>query len=56
MIEILQIVTTDTSPIFVLPLIGYLALGLVIIGIIVFYRSRRSRNESLGQEDSWLQE
>ncbi len=54
-IELLQAIPTDTT-IFVLPLIGLLALGLVITGIIVFVILRRRGTGSLGQEDSWLQE
>ncbi|MCK4483991.1 MAG: hypothetical protein KAU89_04155 [Candidatus Thorarchaeota archaeon] len=57
MIEILQIATTEiTTPMFVVPILGFLALGLVIIGTIVFYILRRRGTGSLGQEDSWLQE
>ncbi len=54
-IEIMQAIPTDTT-IFVVPLIGLLALGLVIAGIIVFVMMRRRGTGSLGQEDSWLQE
>ena len=55
MIEILQIVTTET-PMFVIPIIGLLALGLAMIGIIVFIILRRRGTGSLGQDDYWLQE
>jgi hypothetical protein len=51
----MQAIPTDTT-IFVVPLIGLLALGLVIAGIIVFVMMRRRGTGSLGQEDSWLQE
>ncbi|MHA1485404.1 MAG: hypothetical protein ACTSPR_08840 [Candidatus Thorarchaeota archaeon] len=54
-IAVLQSIPTDTT-IFVAPLIGLLALGLVIMGIIVFVILRRRGTGSLGQEDSWLQE
>jgi hypothetical protein len=54
-IEILQAIPTETT-IFVVPLIGLLALGLVIMGFIVFLILRRRGTGSLGQDDSWLQE
>jgi len=55
-IEILQIAPTETvTPMFVVPII-VLALGLVIMGIIVFYILRRRGTGSLGQEDNWLQD
>jgi len=54
-IEILQIITTET-PMVVVSIIGLLALGLVIMGTIVFCILRRRGTGSLGQEDSWLQE
>lgn len=57
MIEILQIITSETvTPMFVVPFIGFLVLGLVITVIIVFFIVRWLRAGPLGQEDSWLQE
>lgn len=57
MIAVLQIIATETVPAArVVPIVEILALGLVIVGTIIFYILYRRAASSLGQEDSWLQE